>query len=357
MKAILMLEDGKKFDGEAAGVTGERIGEVFFNTAVVGYQEMLTDPANAGKLLVLTYPLIGNYGCAPKFNESKEVWAAGLVMKENSRMYSSWQAKQSLDDFAKGHNLFMLKGVDTRSLAAHLRNKGEMLGIVSSKDFQAQSLQAKIKASRQNKNHSYLDCISVKKPTLLSKAKGKRIAVLDLGVTRSLLRQLEALGVALTLFPFNSTAKEILSIRPHGLVISGGPEEDSSLGQVAQNVANLLGRVPLLGISTGHQIIAVALGAKMIKMKLGHHGVNYPIYNQGSFKGEVTVQNHSWVVDTDSLSRIKQIKITGYNLNDRSVEEMESRKLKVLGAQYVAACPGFEEVSPVLTRFYKMLRK
>ncbi len=358
MKAILILEDGKSFSGEALG-GGEKIGEVILNTAVVGYQEMLTDPANAGKILVLTYPLIGNYGCAPKFNESRSVWLAGLVIKEKSRIFSNWQAKESLDDFMQRHNLLAISAVDTRTLTVHLRQKGEMLGIISTHGSETKALLAKINDFRKGKKESLLPQISVSKPRQLGmpKAKAKKIAILDLGITNSTLRQLETMGLSITLLPYHTLAQEILRLKPDGLIISGGPEEDMGLKEATLNVKALIGKLPILGISTGHQVLAQALGAKITKMKLGHRGVNYPMHNPATYKGEITAQNHSYVVDIDSLNKIKDIKITGFNLNDRSVEEMESKKLKILGAQYIPASPGFAEVNNIFKKFLKMISK
>ena len=236
MKAILVLEDGHSFPGEAMGVAGERIGEVIFNTAVVGYQEMITDPANASKILVLTYPLIGNYGCAPKFNESKKAWLSGLVIKEKSNIFSNWQAKESLDDFVKKHDLLTIRGIDTRALTVHLRHKGEIFGIISTTNFEPKELMLKIKAFRKNPAVSLLPKISTNKPIHSGKTKAKKIAVLDLGVANSIIRQLETLGLSLTLLPYNSSAQEILRLKLHGLIISNGPEEDAGLEEVIANI-------------------------------------------------------------------------------------------------------------------------
>jgi carbamoyl-phosphate synthase small subunit len=357
MKAILMLEDGKSFTGEALNGGADKIGELIFNTAVVGYQEMLTDPANAGKILVLTYPLIGNYGVASKFNESKEVWLEGLVIKEKTRIFSNWQAKDSLDNFIKEHNLLTISEVDTRTLAVHLRQKGQMLGVISTSSFEPKELLKKIEAFRKNTAVSFLPKISVSKPRHLGRIKAKhKVAILDLGITNSIIKQLEALGLSLTILPFNITPEEVLRLKPSGLVISSGPEEDVGLADVANNIKPLIGRLPILGISCGHQVLARALGAKITKMKVGHHGVNYPINNPATYKGEITAQNHSYVVDVDSLSKIKEIKITGYNLNDRTVEEIESKKLKLIGIQYYPASPGFNEVNSIFKKFIKILK-
>jgi len=351
-KAILMLEDGLCFTGRSEGVFKERIGEVIFNTAVVGYQEMITDPANAGKILVLTYPLIGNYGTATKFNESRKSWLAGLVIKEKSNIFSNWQAKESFTQFIEKQELPTIEEMDTRTLALHLREKGQMLGMVSAADNTPKELLTKINNFKKEYIHDYLSKVSIKKMTCLAK-KGKKIAVLDLGVKKSTLKQLEALGLSVYIFPYQAKAEEILKIKPCGLIISSGPEEDIALPTVADNIKKLIGVIPILGISCGMQVLALGLGAKIQKMKLGHHGCNYPVYTPGSYKAEITAQNHSYVVNTDSLNKIKDVKITGYNLNDRTIEEMESKKLKVIGVQYEPASPGLDEVSNVFKKFLK----
>lgn len=355
MKAILMLEDGRSFLAEALSPCPERIGGVIFNTAVVGYQEMITDPANAGKILVLTYPLIGNYGCAPKFNESSRAWVAAVVIKESSRIYSNWQAKYSLEEFIKKQNVLMLSRVDTRSLTLHLRQKGQMQGIISTTNFDKSRLLAGIKNCKKEK---LLPEISVKTIIRAGKKKTKyKIAVLDLGVTNSLITQLEALGASVILFPYDTPAGELLRIKPQALIISGGPEADPALKNIEENVKQLIGKLPILGISTGCLLLAASLGTKIIKMKLGHHGVNYPICNPTSYKGEITVQNHSYAVDNSSVSKIKNVKITAINLNDRTVESIESKKLRFTGIQYYPVSPGFDEVNPILMRFIRMIKK
>ncbi len=353
MKAILMLEDGKMFGARASGAAGERLGQVCFNTAVVGYQEMLTDPANAAKILVLTYPLIGNYGIAPKFNESGSCWPAALGIKERSAIYSNWQARESLDDFAKREKLMVLEGLDTRGLIVHLRNKGEMLGIASTEDGDPKSLLSKMAAYKNSKPQSFVARASVSRPKTIGSGK-KKIAVLDLGVTNSLIKQLTSLGAGITLLPYNTAAKDILKTKTKGLIISNGAEQDIALEEVIENIKSLIGKLSILGISTGHQALAAAAGAKVIRMKLGHRGVNYPIRNPASYKGQISVQNHGYVVDANSLTKIKGLKITGYNFNDMSVEEIENKRHRYMGIQYYPVSPGFNETHPVLRRFLNM---
>lgn len=359
MKAVLMLEDGKTFSGHGFGACTERTGKVILNTSVVGYQEMATDPANSGRLLVLTYPLIGNYGVAEKFNESKKVCAAGLIIKESSRIFSNWQAHSSFEEFAKEQGLFVLQGIDTRTLAVHIRQKGEMLGIMANGCVPAKELSSKLDSFRLAAAESVLPDISVSKPTTIhgQKSRGNKIAVLDIGVTKSVLRQLQSLGFSLIVLPYNMRPADIMGLKTGGLIISGGPEEDPGLEVVVDTARGLIGKMPIMGIAAGHQVLARALGAKITRLKLGHRGANYPMHNPGSQKGEITVQNHGLVVDAEALAMIKHVKITGYNLNDHSVEEIESRQLRLLGVQYEPVSPGFDQVNPAFIRFKKMIER
>ena len=355
MKAILYLEDGKSFVAQS-NIDAECLGEVIINTAVVGYQEMITDPANIGKILVLTYPLIGNYGVAPKFSESFRVWVNGLVVKEVSNIYSNWQAKESLNDFLKKEAKPVISGLDTRSLTVHLRENGPLVGIISTQEFEGKKLAEKINKFKKNPAVSNFPVISVKQLKLSAKAKGAKIAVLDLGITNGLIKQLEALNLRLNIFPYFATAKEILAIKPKGLLISNGPENDPELIKIAANVTPLIGKLPILGVVTGCQVLALALGAKLTRLKFGHRGGNYPICRTGTFKGDITVQNHEYVIENNSLRKIKDLKVTAYNLNDHTIEEIESKKKKIIGVQYTPVSAGFSEVNPILIKFNKLLK-
>jgi carbamoyl-phosphate synthase small subunit len=357
MKARLILEDGSVFEGVSAGIEGEKVGPVVLNTAVVGYQEMMTDPSNAGKILILTYPLIGNYGVADKFNESDKVWLAGLVIKEPSRIYSNWQARGSFDDFIRKNSVVTVSDIDTRTVAVTLRDKGEMLGLVTTKDSTKEELFEKIKAHK-DKKPDFIKDISVKTP---AKTKGRTgaadIAVLDLGMTRSLVKQLSTLGCNITLLPYNTAPADIMAAKYDGVVISCGPENDASIDRAADTVKALLGKIPMFGISLGHEIIGLALGGKLKKMKIGHHGVNYPIKPPDSFKGDVTVQNHSYAIDEDSIKSRKDVTISARNINDNSIEELESKTLKFISTQYIPASPGFDEINTAFLRFMKITGK
>lgn len=357
MKAMLVLEDGSSFEGISTGISGERVGEVVLNTAVVGYQEMITDPAYAGKILVLTYPLIGNYGVAKKFKESSKCWISGLVIKEPSRIYSNWQAEGSFTDFLKEEGVVAISDIDTRTVAVTIRDKGEMLGIISTKNSAKEDLLKKLKNYKDTQKRDFIKDISVDKITdIKSSRSGSDIAILDIGVTNSIIAQLKTSGCSIKLLPYRTSAGDIIKMRPDGLVISNGPENDAAMPAMAQTVKEILGKIPMLGISTGHEIIALAIGAKINKMKIGHHGVNYPIKPLNSFKGDITVQNHSYVVDADSLKSKKGVTVTAVNVNDSSVEAMESKALKFISVQYCPASPGFDEVNQIFGRFLGMAK-
>ena len=357
MKGTILLEDGSCYEGISIGVPGEKAGRIMMNTAVVGYQEMMTDPSNAGKILILTYPLVGNYGVAKKFNESGKCWLSALIINEMSAISSNFQSETTLNKFIISQNLITAGSIDTRTLALKIRESGELFCIVSTKTANKTELMNKLKSYKKEPLNDFISKISTPKP---KKLKGKPsapfIAVLDLGMSNSFIKQLRKLGCNILLLPYNTTASDILKIKPGGLVISNGPEEDAVIPQLSAAVKALLGKIPMMGISTGHEIICLALGAKLKKMKAGHRGVNYPVTAPGSFKGEITVQNHSYSVDEASLKKIKSVKVTLKNLNDNTVEEFESKLLRILSVQYYPSCPGFNEVNNAFIRFLSIVK-
>jgi carbamoyl-phosphate synthase small subunit len=356
MSAILLLEDGTSFEGISLGVSGERVGEVVLYTGVVGYQEMMTDPTNAGKILVFTYPLIGNYGIIERFNESRRCWIGGLIIKEQSRIYSNWEAKEAFPNFLKEQGLVAVGEIDTRTVAVKIRNDGQMLGIISTEGRPKGDLLKKLKAYQKSPQRDFISQVSVDQIfEFKGNGSGPLIAILDLGIFNSFLEQLKALGCHILLLPYGVDSQEILSLNPDGVVVSSGPEEDQALPKVTETVGRLLGKLPLLGISTGHEIIARALGGKLKKMKLGHHGANYPVVSSSSYKGHITFQNHSFVVDEETIRDRSDLEVTLRNLNDQSIEEMESKPLRMISTQYYPVSPGASEVHGVFRRFLAML--
>lgn len=354
--ALLVLEDEGVFSGSSIGIEGVAVGPLFFDTRVVGFQEVITDPANAGKILMFTYPLIGNYGINDKFNESGRAWVKGLVIKEKSRMYSNWQAKGSLDDFLKKENLVALSEVDTRTLAVHLRDKGEVWAALSTNGKTKEELLKEVKLQKQKPKPDLIKAISVEKIKVIKGKTKTCVGILDLGVTQSLLRQLNNLGLEIVLLPYDTGPQEILKLKLKGLIISGGPEDDPILENIVAAVRKLIGKIPLLGIALGSQVIAKSLGAEIKKIHLGHHGVNYPIKYPSSYQGDITVQNHSWVVDAASLKKIKGVEITALHLNDETVEGYALKKHKIIAVQYNPVSPGFDEINRILIEFLRLMK-
>lgn len=349
-KAILALENGGTYEGVSFGVNGEKAGWVSFYTGVVGYQEVITNPANAGKIILMTYPLIGNYGVAKKFRESKYCLISGLIIKENTRITSNWQAEKDFVDFLKDEKILAMEGVDTRAIMLELRQDGEQWGIISTKDFNPQSLRKKIKLAKKSESN-FINKISTKRVVRIT-GRGKTVGIIDIGVTNSLLNQLKALGSKITLIPYKTSAEDILALSPRGIIISDGPEIDKDNKLVVNVVRQLFGKIPILGIGTGCQILAMALGAKIKKMYIGHHGVNYPVLKSDSLKGEITVQNHSYVIDESSLDG-KGTQVTWRNINDKSIEGIKNTKLKVFGYQFYPSSPGMGEVNLFLKEFIR----
>ncbi len=356
-KAVLALENGSVYEGRSCGAEGEKIGRVSFYTGVVGYQEVITSPSNAGKIVIMTYPLIGNYGVAKKFWESKQSWVEGLIIKEKSRITSNWQAEGDFVDFLKDEKVLAIEAVDTRTLMVELRQSGEQLGIVSTRDFNLQSLKRKIKRAKETRS-DFIKKISAKTIAKFPN-QGPAVAIIDIGVTNSLISQLIRLGCQLYLIPYLTPVDNILALSPKddtlalspkGVIISDGPEMDKGADIILDTVKRLLGRIPIFGLGAGCQILAIAMGAQIKKMHLGHHGVNYPIAKPGSLKGEIAVQNHSYVIDEKSLNG-RDVEITWRNINDQTIEGIENRKLNAFGCQFYPASPGMGEVNPVLKEF------
>lgn len=354
MKGVLVLEDGTTFEGISIGSSEEKIGEIVLNTAVVGYQELMTDPANADKILTLTYPLIGNYGVAKKFNESSRPWIKGLIIKEESRITSNWESEDSLQNFIQQNSIPALSQIDTRTLAIKIQNQGSLFGMISTNSNNKNDLRQKILNYKNNYKKDIIKNISVKQITKINNIpSGKKIAILDLGCLNSFINQLKLLKCSITLLPYETDAEKILSLKPQGLVISNGPENDKAIPLVVNTVKKLLGKIPMLGMALGHEILGLALEGKLKKLFMGHHGVNYPVRSPSSFKGEITVQNHDYIIDEDSIKKRKDIKIVLKNVNDDSIEEMESKPLKFISCQYYPVSPGPNEVNDVFKRFLK----
>jgi len=321
MKAVLMLEDGTTFEGLSFGAEGDAAGEVSFNTQVFGFQELLTDPANKGAIIVFGYPHVGNAGINDKSYESDKAQASAFVVKEYSKIYSNWQAKGSLEDFMKKHNVVGIEGIDTRALTLHIRDNGEMKGIVSTKDFDKKSLVEKAKAYKEAKQQT-----TNNKQQNKSQSQNSKITIIDLGINNSTLAKYPGAKVV----SVGTLAEKILENDPEQVVISSGQGDPRELTILIEEIKKLIGKVKIYGIQNGACVLALALGCSVSKMKVGHHGVNLPVVDPGTGRGEISVQNHSYMVENVA----NNVKIVHTNLNDKTIEKFETKDGSCVGTLY-----------------------
>ncbi len=378
---LLALEDGTVFTGYAWGAKGETSGEVVFNTSMVGYQEILTDPSYAGQIVTMTYPLIGNYGVNTGDYESRGPFVEGFIVREAARFYSNWQAEGSLDDFLAGYGIMAVEGIDTRALTRHIRSKGAMRGVMSSLDLDEKSLVAKAKAVPSIVGLDLVKNVTVDKPYFLGEqAGGFSVVAYDFGIKRNILRLLEVSGCRVQVVPADTPAGEVLDLNPDGVFLSNGPGDPAAVGYAIKAIKELLGKKPVFGICLGHQLLSLALGAETYKLKFGHRGGNQPVKNLLNGKVEITAQNHGFAVDSASLkvkrsdwqvgktiplggwpgdSQFGAIAITHLNLNDGTVEGLRCLEIPAFSVQYhPEASPGphdssylFEEFKELMTSF------
>lgn len=350
MRAVIVLEDGVVFEGEGFGAPGEAIGGVVFNTNVVGYQEILTEPSNRGQIIVMTYPLIGNYGINDEDFESDKVHPKGIVIKELSRIVSNFRAKGTLEDFMKKNNLMGIKDLDTRALTVHLREYGEMRAIISTVDFDPKSLVKKLK-NHSNDTTDLVKEVTVKEPLQLkgNNQQGGKVVVLDLGIKLSLLRKIQEFSSSVIRMPAGSSSEGILDQNPRGIILSDGPGNPQKLLHIVEEVKKLLSKLPIFGVALGHLVLGLTLGGKTYKMKVGHHGSNQPVRDLVSKRGEITAQNHSFCLEEGSLS--SDVEITHINLNDKTVEGISSKKYPAHSIQFY---PATQDADPFV-KFVKLM--
>ncbi|MBL7187132.1 MAG: glutamine-hydrolyzing carbamoyl-phosphate synthase small subunit [Phycisphaerae bacterium] len=370
MKAILLLEDGTVFKGTSFGARGLECGEVVFNTSMAGYQEILTDPSYNEQIVTMTYPLIGNYGTNKADSESSKIFASGFIVKENCDYPSNWRNTDSLSDCLKAGNIVGLEGIDTRALVKHIREAGAMRGVISSTELDLKNLKKKLDKYPGLVGRDIVKNVTTKKPydwdigvtdvltgeQCMPKKKFKVVAF-DFGVKHNILRLLRSHGCDVHVVPASASAKDVMARKPDGVFLSNGPGDPAPVDYAVETVRELLGKLPIFGICLGHQILALALGAKTYKLKFGHRGANHPVKNLRTGKIEITAQNHGFCVDTDSLAE-QDVELTHLNLNDNTNEGFACKKLNAFCVQYhPEASPGPHDSSYLFGDFVDLMAR
>jgi carbamoyl-phosphate synthase small subunit len=369
-KAILALEDGTVFEGVSFGSPGEKAGEIVFNTSMSGYQEILTDPSYKGQIVVMTYPLIGNYGINEEDIESSTPKVEGFIVKENSTVFSNWRGGRTLSDYLISHKIMGVEEMDTRALTRHIRSIGAMKAILSTEDLNRSRLIEKAKASPGLIGRDLVKEVSCQKPFEWTEGYNPlsdthfqpsspnfrpRVVVLDFGVKYNILRSLRESNCEVIVLPATSTAEAILSHRPDGILLSNGPGDPEGVPYAIEAVRQLLGKKPIFGICLGHQLLGLALGGRTFKLKFGHRGANQPVKDLKTGRVMITSQNHGFCVDPNSLNP-EEIELTQINLNDQTCEGMRHKTLPVFSVQYhPEASPGPHDSQNLFGEFIKMM--
>lgn len=390
-RALLALADGTIFEGRSFGAEGETVGEVVFNTSMTGYQEVLTDPSYKGQMVVMTYPLIGNYGINPEDVESSELAVEGFIVKEACAYPSNWRSTQTLDSYLKEQHVVGIQGIDTRALTRHLRDHGAMEGVISTQDLHPDSLITKAKASpgligrdlvkevactspytwhegpwqlgkgydnsveRRASSVELADQLKLFPPRSTLHAPRFNVVVYDCGIKLNILRKLIEAGCNITVVPPDTPASTVLDLAPDGIFLSNGPGDPEGVPYLIDNVQKLIGKKPIFGICLGHQILGLAFGGRTYKLKFGHHGGNQPVKDLTTGKVEITTQNHGFTVDIASIPD-SEIELTHINLNDQTVEGMRHRRLPIFSVQYhPEASPGPHDASYLFQRFVELM--
>jgi len=394
--AILALADGTIFEGRAFGADGECAGEVVFNTAMTGYQEVLTDPSYKGQIVCMTYPLIGNYGINPEDVESRRPFVEGFIVKEGSPYPSNWRQTKPLEAYLKEWGIVGIQGIDTRALTKHIRDRGAMEGVISTIDLNPQSLVRKAQSSPgligrdlvkevtcgesfrwwqgdwrwprgyldessgegRESRQEQLDLFSAEPPTLGPQSRSRyRVVAIDCGIKYNILRQLIGSDCDVVVVPATATAGEILALGPDGIFLSNGPGDPEGVTHVIETTRQLIGKKPIFGICLGHQILGLALGGRTYKLKFGHHGANHPVKELDTGRIEITTQNHGFAVDIDSIPG-GEVELTHVNLNDGTVEGMRHTRLPVFSVQYhPEASPGPHDSRYLFDRFIALMAR
>ncbi len=355
MQIYLVLEDGTSFAGRSFGNLATTEGEVVFNTSMTGYQEILTDPSYCGQIVVLTYPLIGNYGANADDYEAARPAAKALVVREICDVPGNWRQTETIDEFCRRTEIAGICGIDTRALTRHLRQRGTMRGLITP-DLAAGE---QWRLALQQTQHAVLPAGLVEQVTTREiyhiPGNGPLVAVLDFGSKQNIIRTTHAKGCRLVVMPALTGAKDIMALKPHGLILSNGPGDPKNVPAAIHNISELIGQVPIFGICLGHQLAALALGADTFKLPFGHRGGNHPVQDVKTGRVYITSQNHGYAVDERSLEGL-EMEITHRNLNDNTVEGIRHKRLPLFTVQYhPEASPGPHDSEYLFQDFFAML--
>jgi carbamoyl-phosphate synthase small subunit len=387
-RALLALEDGSVFEGLACGAEGETFGEVVFNTSMVGYQEIVSDPSYAGQIVTLTYPQVGNYGVCDAVMQSPELYLRGLVVHDMCRTPSNWSSTASLPELLRERGIVAIEGVDTLTLT--IRDKGAMRAAISTTDLDPASLVARVRASERISEHNFVPDVSPKAPRVEPAAGERRFSVVayDCGEKAGILQGMTSRGCEVTVVPWDTPAEDVLALNPDGVFFSNGPGDPEQVGPTAQAARAVLGKKPVFGICLGNQLISIAAGAQIEKLPFGHHGGNEPVMNLLTGKVEITAQNHNYGLVFDTLGplvpelsggaaehvrdlrewsrrgvapvvaneRFGRIRLTHVNLNDGTPEGIQFLDVPAFSVQYhPEACPGPHDSAYLFEAFCRLM--